>query len=250
MSSDGFNINLEVDGDTGFIIGGNSHNCLTWMDKMGSSAKAGTKGVPATPRAGTPVELVGLLYCCLRSFESLYDRGYYSFPSVNFQGRKIELGKWAEKLSFHFDNEFFLKERNTEGNVTGIYKDVVNAVISHEEYRFRPNALITLAVAPELCEPHHAKTYLRKVEEHLLRSKSIGVATLGDQHNFYTSFYDNSDDSSDPKIAHGFSYHNGPEWVWPYGFYLVAKMNFEGETISKRRVMALLQEHIKHIRSS
>ena len=68
MSSDGFNIQLDVDGDTGFIIGGNQGNCLTWMDKMGSSTHAGTKGIPATPRAGTPVELVGLLHCCLRSF--------------------------------------------------------------------------------------------------------------------------------------------------------------------------------------
>lgn len=55
MTSDGFNISLEVDLDSGFIVGGNPTNCLTWMDKMGSSNKAGTKGVPATPRAGSPV---------------------------------------------------------------------------------------------------------------------------------------------------------------------------------------------------
>jgi glycogen debranching enzyme len=55
MRNDGFNISLEADPETGFIIGGNPHNCLTWMDKMGSSARAGTKGVPATPRAGSPV---------------------------------------------------------------------------------------------------------------------------------------------------------------------------------------------------
>jgi len=73
MSSDGFNINLEVDFDTGFIIGGNGFNCLTWMDKMGSSKHAGTKGIPATPRAGSPVELVGLLHHCLVAFQALHD---------------------------------------------------------------------------------------------------------------------------------------------------------------------------------
>jgi len=37
MESDGFNIELGLDHTTGFIIGGHYRNCLTWMDKMGSS---------------------------------------------------------------------------------------------------------------------------------------------------------------------------------------------------------------------
>jgi glycogen debranching enzyme len=143
-----------------------------------------------------------------------------------------------------------MRETKSDEHITGVYKDVVNASLKYEEFRFRPNALITLAVAPDLCEPHHAKTYLRKVEEHLLKSKSIGVGTLSDNHNFYSSYYDNSNDSTDRVVAHGFSYHNGPEWVWPYGFYLVAKMNFEADKLPKRKVMTLLQEHIKHIQGS
>ena len=84
----------------------------------------------------------------------------------------------------------------------------------------------------------------------MIKPKSIGVSTLSDKHNFYTPFYDNSDDSNDAKIAHGFSYHNGPEWVWLYGFYIVAKINFESSRVSKKRMMALLQDHVTHLRFS
>ena len=36
----------------------------------------------------------------------------------------------------------------------------------------------------------------------------------------YNYFYNNSDDSDNPRIAHGYSYHNGPEWVWLYGYFV------------------------------
>jgi glycogen debranching enzyme len=69
-------------------------------------------------------------------------------------------------------------------------------------------------------------------------------------HSPFIPTYDNNDDTSDPKTAHGFSYHNGPEWVWLYGFYIVAKINMERANLSKKRMMSLLQEHIKYIQNN
>jgi glycogen debranching enzyme len=104
-----------------------------------------------------------------------------------------------------------------------------------------------LAIAPELFTPERAINHIKKVEKYLLQPKSIGVATLADMHTPYSPFYDNSDDSNDYRIAHGYSYHNGPEWVWLYGFYLVAKINFQSGELSKRKMMTLLQEHVKYL---
>lgn len=86
MRNEGFNIDIYVDWQTGLIFGGNQYNCGTWMDKMGESQKAGTKGVPGTPRDGAPVEITGLLKSTLRWLDELSRTGKFLFKGVNAQG--------------------------------------------------------------------------------------------------------------------------------------------------------------------
>lgn len=50
LQTEGFNIDLTMDSETGFIFGGNQFNALTWMNVIGSSQATENKGVPATSR--------------------------------------------------------------------------------------------------------------------------------------------------------------------------------------------------------
>lgn len=150
MTERGFNNQIGVHPETGFVFGGNEANCGTWMDKMGSSQKAGNKGVPTTPRDGSAVELVGLQAASLRFLQKLAATNDYPYKSVVRTGKNGEktawtLEHWADLIQENFDKEFFVTKGSSQYvNKSGIYKDSVGATQQWTDFQLRCNFPISM----------------------------------------------------------------------------------------------------------
>jgi len=233
MRDEGFNNVIGVDWNTGFVFGGNVHNCGTWMDKMGSSEKAGNYGRPATPRDGSAVELIGLCASVVKWLSELSAAGQYPHTGVQrtvMGVRKlITFKEWYELIKENFEKHYWINTSPVDGEVRpdlinrrGIYKDTLNSKTPWTDYQLRPNFPIAMCVAPDLFDPEHAWVALEIVENILMGT--LGIKTLDPSDHQYDGNYINSDDSNNFKTARGFNYHQGPEWVWPVGFFMRAKL--------------------------
>ncbi|XP_068144512.1 glycogen debranching enzyme [Drosophila tropicalis] len=259
MVDEGFNNHIGVHPETGFVYGGNVFNCGTWMDKMGSSEKAGNRGRPSTPRDGSAVELVGLQYAVLRFMQGLAEKQVIPYTGVERKGPSGEQTKWsfkewADRIKENFDKNFFVGDQETcaVANKRGIYKDSHGATQSWTDFQLRCNFPITLTVAPDLCNPQKAWRALELAKKHLLGP--LGMKTLDPDDWNYRANYDNSNDSTDCTVAHGANYHQGPEWLWPIGFYLRARLIFAkkcghlDETIAE--TWSILRAHLRELQTS
>lgn len=238
MNDEGFNVRAGIDLATGFVYGGNPWNCGTWMDKMGSSEKAGNRGHPATPRDGSAVELVGLCKSTLRWLDQMYKDGYYPYNAVERTEHGVQtvmtFDQWGSLIKQHFERCFWVGPAHERvdpedlhpemANRRLIYKDTYGAIWPWADYQLRPNFPIAMVVAPELFTPERAWDALNQAKEHLVGP--FGMRTLDPSDMNYNGYYYNSNDSYDYKVAHGFNYHQGPEWLWPMGFYLRARLHF------------------------
>lgn len=236
MSDEGFNQEIKVDWSNGFVFGGNQSNCGTWMDKMGESERAGSKGVPGTPRDGAAVEITGLLYSSLNWLATLNETGKYDQTGVRkADGSQITFRDWAKLIKDNFERCYFIPVSSSEDskydinpavvNRRGIYKDLYRSGKEYEDYQLRPNFPIAMTVAPELFDPAHAMHALC-VADKVLRGPT-GMATLDPGDLNYRPYYRNSEDSDDFATSKGRNYHQGPEWLWPTGFFLRALLKFD-----------------------
>lgn len=235
MKPEGFQIDVKVDWETGIIFGGSQFNCGTWMDKMGESEKAGSKGVPGTPRDGAAVEITGLSYSALKWVAELNEAGKYNYSGVETSKGEVSFKDWAAKIKASFERCYWIPVDPKEDidddvdpkiiNRRGIYKDLYKSGKEYEDYQLRPNFPIAMTVAPDLFTPEKALTAL-KVADDVLRGPT-GMATLDPSDLNYHPYYNNSEDSTDFATSKGRNYHQGPEWLWPTGFFLRALLKFD-----------------------
>lgn len=235
MKPEGFQIDIHPDWSNGLIFGGNQNNCGTWMDKMGESEKAGNKGVPGSPRDGCAVEIAGMLYSTVKWLAKLNAEGKYKYSDVSIgNGKRISFADWAKLIKDNFEHCFYVPRVKSEDgqydvdssivNRRGIYKDLYRGGKGYEDYQLRPNYTIAMSVAPDLFNTEKALYAIWMMDQHL--RGPTGMATLDPGDYNYRPNYINSDDSTDFHIAKGRNYHNGPEWLWPTGFFLRAMLKF------------------------
>ncbi|EPS29585.1 putative glycogen debranching enzyme [Penicillium oxalicum 114-2] len=236
MKPEGFQIDIKVDWETGIIFGGSQDNCGTWQDKMGESEKAGSKGVPGTPRDGAAIEITGLLYSALNWVSKLHELKVYPHSGVDLgNGKSVTFKEWSEKIKANFERCYYVPldtkddaQYDVDANVVnrrGIYKDLYRSGKPFEDYQLRGNFPIAMTVAPELFTPEKALKALSIGDSAILGP--VGVATLDPSDLNYRPYYNNSEDSTDFTTSKGRNYHQGPEWVWQRGYFLRALLHFD-----------------------
>ncbi|KYR02849.1 glycogen debranching enzyme [Tieghemostelium lacteum] len=261
MRDEGFNIKIHLNKDNGFLYGGNPLNCGTWMDKMGESQKANNFGEPATPRDGAPIEITAMLYSIVSWLSDLNQKKLYPHTGVKLaDGSTLSYDSWSKLIQQNFEKYYYVPAHGCDKgyliNVNyirrrSIYKDVVGSKSQFSDYQFRPNLCVAMSFAPELFQKEHAIKCLELVRTSLLGP--LGMKTLDPNDPTYHGNYDNSNDNAYKPTAKGFNYHNGPEWVWCYGFFLNALINFSvtKSAVEKNHLVeSLLLKHRSYITTS
>ena len=242
MKDIGFNVEVNVDWETGLIHGGQQFNCGTWMDKMGESELAGNKGFPGTPRDGAAIEIQGLLKSALRFIIELNKKGKFPYTQVEkANGDTIEFKQWETLVQENFEKCYYIPQNSSEDknynldasiiNRRGIYKDLYKTGKPYEDYQLRANFAIAMTVAPELFDIDHAYGAVL-IADSAIRGP-LGIKTLDPSDWNYRPYYRNSVDNQDFATAKGRNYHQGPEWVWCMGYFLRAYLIFNYKKLEK-----------------
>jgi predicted glycogen debranching enzyme len=175
---------------------------LTWMDSRAD-------GVPVTPRAGIAVELQGLWGRACTTLAAL---------AAHYGDEALEQRALASRSALReaFARRFWCTETRYPYDCVGLVEEGPS---SFRDPSIRPNALIALAIDPELFTHWQAVAIVERVRERLLTP--IGLRTLEPRHPDYRG------DFRGPMNERQAAYHQGTCWVFLLGFYARAALALE-----------------------
>jgi predicted glycogen debranching enzyme len=183
----------------GLLVNGARNMALTWMD-----AHVGPHFV--TPRAGLAVEL-----------QALWTRGTETLARL---ARHYEHARLAELALEHcqrarqaFRERFWCEETDYPFDCLSEARDTPD---SWSDRTIRPNALLALAVDPELFEHWQAQLVIERVRSELLTPN--GVRSLSPADPRYVGQFAGSIEEREP------AYHCGTAWTHLLGFYARAAL--------------------------
>ncbi len=188
----------------GLVANGAASVGLTWMD-----AHIGPE--PVTPRRGVAVEL-----------QALWSKGSETLAGLAREYGHDRLAALAES-SMHaaraaFRARFWCHETDYPYDVVSEARDTAEA---WADASIRPNALIALAIDPELFDAWQARAILDRVRSELLTPR--GLRSLSPNDSRYIGNFSGSSDEREV------SYHQGSAWAYLLGFYVRASLRFAPE---------------------
>ncbi len=171
----------------------------SWMD-----ARAG--GRPVTPRNGLVLEHQALWFAACRTLAAWarsYGRENVARAAEESKAavqRAFSQSFWCNETDYPFDC------RSTERGTPSSWADS----------SIRPNALIALAVAPELFESWQVDAILSRVKNDLMTPR--GVRTLAQHEGNFRGYYEGTLDERESAL------HQGTAWPFLAGFYVRAAL--------------------------
>lgn len=169
----------------------------TWMD-------ARAAGVPVTPRNGLAVEHQALWFCACRTLGAW--ARYYGHPRLAERAEACR-----DAVASAFSARFWCNETDYPFDDTSAERATAE---SWADASIRPNALIALALAPELFEPWQADAIVSRVKSELLTAR--GVRTLSGEDRAFQGHYEGTADERERAL------HQGSAWPFLLGFYVRA----------------------------
>ena len=187
---------------------------------------------------------------------------YITNISLGLNNEEFSFVQWSFLIKKNFEQKFFVnKIYSSIQNKCNIYKDYIikpqkgldnlnnqNDELEtniekypkndfeelKNEYKLRPNILLAIYYAPDLFSYENILKVIDNIEKYLLRPEIqsennvngiYGVKTLDKTDNDYNGKLDYKD-TNNFKTSCGFNIHNGVEFVWLYGIYLMIKIKY------------------------